>query len=93
MNRLVELGRKSLVAGLVLWPSVSQACAVCVGGSDRSNAAFFDATIVMSVLPLGMIGGGLWWLRRRGGDLLSKEFEERDDLPPEGPGQSRQDSR
>ena len=52
----------------LLWPAAAHACAVCgASAADRNRAAFFGTTILLSLLPLGMIGGGLWWLRRGGG--------------------------
>jgi len=39
-------------------------------------------TIVMSLLPLGMIGTGVLWLRRGGRSFLGDEFEDRDAYTP-----------
>ena len=71
-----------------LWPAVVIACPVCGGGGDspRSQLAFFNTTILLSLLPLGMIGGGVLWLRRDGRDFLAEEFEDRDALTPIEPG-------
>ena len=65
---------------LALLPALALACPVCGGGGDspRSQAAFFNTTILLSLLPLGMIGGGVWWLR---GKAQDGEFEERDAFP------------
>jgi hypothetical protein len=78
---LVVLG--FLIAGA--WPALALACAMCGGGGDspRSQAAFFDTTIILSLLPLGMIGGGVWWLKREGRGELRREFEVRHSFPPE----------
>ena len=35
-------------------------------------------TIVLSLLPLAMIGGGLWWVARQAKGRLAAEFAERD---------------
>jgi hypothetical protein len=80
-NAWIVLG--SLLAGA--WPALALACAMCGGGGDspRSQAAFFNTTIILSLLPLGMIGGGVWWLRREGRGQLDGEFEVRDSYPPE----------
>ena len=69
---------------LALLPALALACPVCGGGGDspRSQAAFFNTTILLSLLPLGMIGGGVWWLR---GQAQDGEFEERDVMPPAAP--------
>jgi len=67
-----------------LWPAIALSCPVCGGGGDspRSQLAFFNTTILLSLLPLGMIGGGVLWLRHDARDFLSGEFEERDAHPP-----------
>jgi hypothetical protein len=85
--------------GLALFPAAALACAVCGGGGDspRTQAAFFDTTILLSLLPLGLIGGGVLWLKRDGRDFLNGEFEDRDAFsadseresePPKAPGAS-----
>ena len=62
-----------------LWPAAVIACPFCSGqggDSPAQAAAFFSTTILLSLLPLGMIGGGVLWLRR---DRQEDEFRERDD--------------
>ena len=62
----------------LLWPALAQACAVCgLGGRNRS--AFFVTTIVLSLLPLGMIAAGLVWIARNARTLLAGEFVDRDE--------------
>ena len=59
---------------LLVLPSAAQACAVCTGGENEQSAiAFRYATAVLSLLPIGLIGGGMLWLRRR---LRQIEAEE-----------------
>jgi len=54
------------VAALVIAPQVASACAVCTAGrDDETLAAFLGTTAFLSVLPLALIGGFVWWLRRR----------------------------
>jgi hypothetical protein len=64
----------------MLAPAPALACAACAAGSD-SNRVFFIMTMVMSVLPLLLIGAGLWWIARHARERLQGEFEERDSLP------------
>jgi hypothetical protein len=71
----VKRGLAALAA--LLLPSSALACAACVAAADR-NRTFFIMTIVLSLLPLAMIGGGLLWIARRARGALSAEFEERD---------------
>lgn len=61
---------------LLALPDAVQACAVCGAAVDRNRSAFFGATILLSLLPLAMLGAGLWWVGRRGN--LSGEFSDRE---------------
>lgn len=66
------------IAALISAPGLALACAVCGAGEGRSQAAFFQTTVFLSLLPLGMIGWGLtWWYRRR--SWFKGEFTERDE--------------
>jgi len=51
---------------MALMPSPVEACAVCGLGSAQDNGlAYFAMTVVLSALPLVMIGAvGLWIYRR-----------------------------
>ena len=56
-------------AGLWLLTAVAWGCAVCGGQDDEdTRQAFIDTTIFLSLLPLGLIGGGALWLWRRAND-------------------------
>ena len=48
-------------------PHAAHACAVCFGGQDSADTrmAFILTTVLMTFLPLLMIGVVVWWLRRR----------------------------
>lgn len=50
--------------GVALGPAAAGACPVCVG-QDPTLSAFFTTALLMSVLPLAMIGGLLFWMSRR----------------------------
>jgi hypothetical protein len=42
------------------------ACAVCgLIGTEESGLAYLTMTLIMSALPLVMIGGVSWWVYRR----------------------------
>ena len=71
----------ALALGVVL-PTLAEACPMCFVGSERARIAIFRMTIVMSLLPLGMIGTGVVWLRRGGRAFLSDEFQDRDAYTP-----------
>jgi hypothetical protein len=79
-----------LAAALLLAPRVSQACAVCMSGREEASQwAFIGTTIVLSLLPLGLIGGVVFWIRRRVRQMEADEARRRvAALSPEpiGPG-------
>jgi hypothetical protein len=71
-----------------LLPQAARACAVCTSGrEDDTQRAFLLGTILLSTLPLALIGGIALWLRRRarmherppagGGRALSAPAERR----------------
>ena len=41
------------------------ACSVCGAGTTVDQSAYLWMTIVISLLPLGMIGGLVFWVARR----------------------------
>ncbi len=41
------------------------ACAVCFDATEANRWAFIFTTVFLSLLPLTMIGGGVWYLRRK----------------------------
>jgi len=55
------------VLALLALPGAAHACAVCGAAVDRSKSAFLGTTILLSLLPLAMIGAGLWWIARQAG--------------------------
>jgi hypothetical protein len=58
----------SVLTGLLLLaPELARACAVCGAGADedQSRTAYLLTTLVLSALPLAMLGGVLLWLRRQ----------------------------
>lgn len=54
----------SLVAVFVLFPDLAHACAVCGFGADESRAAYIGTTVLLSVLPLSVIGGIVFYVWR-----------------------------
>ncbi len=74
----------ALILG-TLWPALSQACPFCFSGSPRVRMAFFETTILLSLLPLGLIGAGVVWLFRAGRLSLGRDFEESDYSQPPAP--------
>jgi hypothetical protein len=52
---------------VIVWaPRIGWACSVCSAGRDEANrVAFIATTAFLTFLPLLMIGGVVWWLRKR----------------------------
>ena len=55
----------ALVVPVVASPNVALACSVCFSATDENRQAFFDATVLLTMLPLLMIGGGATWVYRQ----------------------------
>ena len=54
----------ALVA-VAAFPDVAHACPVCFDRDDEARLAFLATTGLLTVLPLGMVAGTGWWLRKR----------------------------
>jgi len=48
----------------VLLPDSASACSVCYVGAEESRKAFLLTTVLLSLLPVGMIGTLAWWVWR-----------------------------
>jgi hypothetical protein len=83
MSRAPVSVRVATFALSVMWPAIAQACPFCFSGSPRVRMAFFGTTILLSLLPLGLIGVGVVWLFRSGRLSFGRDFEETDYSKPE----------
>lgn len=65
----------AIAAAIVLGaPRLAGACSVCMSGrEDENRTAFILTTVFLSVLPLAMIGGLGWYLRRRSRAIAESE--------------------
>jgi hypothetical protein len=62
----------------VATPRLADACAVCLGGTGGgTQGAFAIGTLFLSVLPLTVIGGAVWYLRRRATAIEREESDRR----------------
>lgn len=62
----------SAVAVWIGWAAgLAHACPSCASPLEENRQAFVDTTILLTVVPLAMVGGFVWWLRRR-----AREMEE-----------------
>ena len=72
-----------LVALLLLAPGIASACPVCMGGrDDETRAAFLLTTLFLSVLPLALVGGVVWYLARRARALEQQRSAAGGDASP-----------
>jgi hypothetical protein len=67
---------------LLALPRAASACAVCFSGPDETRGAFLSTTVGMSVLPLALVGGIIWWLRRQVKSAEREEAVRVRDVPP-----------
>lgn len=51
---------------LALFPDFAYACPVCFDRDDEARIAFLATTGLLTLLPLGMVGGFVVWIRKRG---------------------------
>ena len=43
----------------------AQACPVCILADPKTAGTYLNMTLMMSALPLGLLGGLIFWLKRR----------------------------
>ncbi len=53
------------VVAASMTPVASWACAACAAGDPKTAGTYLSMTLIMSALPLIMIGGLGYWLWRR----------------------------
>ena len=74
-SRALSAGAASWVLSLI--PSVALACPVCGAGGNEDNAwAYTVMSAILTVLPLGMIGGVVYWVARREGTTHVPEHQD-----------------
>ena len=70
-------GALPIALAAALWllaPGAAWACSVCSAGrDDETRVAFLATTGLLSVLPLLLVGGLVWWLRRRARELAGAQ--------------------
>lgn len=81
MKRALILGLAMVL--LLVLPEVVYACPVCFDASDENRRAFLATAVMLTVLPLGMVGGIGLWMRRRFNEIDEAEDGSQDqDAPP-----------
>ena len=60
---------------VTMLPAVATACAVCSDGEKQNAMAFFWTTVLLTALPLGLLGGLIRWVQVRTKALESERLE------------------
>ena len=50
---------------LLVLPASAWACSVCFDATEENRQAFLDTTIVLTALPLLLVGAGAYWVYRQ----------------------------
>jgi hypothetical protein len=62
---IARLSGLAVTAAALAAPASAHGCSVCSSATEQNRMAFLVTTIVLSLLPLAMLGFGIWWLRRQ----------------------------
>lgn len=54
---------------IAVLPDAAAACSVCFSGAEESRKAFLFTTVLLSLLPISMIGALAWWVWRSARDV------------------------
>jgi hypothetical protein len=66
--------KAALLALVLALPYDAAACPLCIAAQDESvQVAYIAATAFMTFLPFSLIGGLIYWLRRRARQLALEE--------------------
>ena len=74
--RLVRAVAAVAVVGLAWVSDLAYACPSCASPLEENRQAFVDTTIFLTVVPLAMIGGLIWWISRR-----ARQMDETPEIP------------
>ena len=84
---MIRRTASALALAALLLPAAALACPVCSAtGKERNANAFRGTTALLSLLPLTMFAGGIWWLRKNGygaGEFVDRDEQKDENLPPE----------
>ena len=81
--RGVALSGAAAVLLVAAFPDVAHACPVCFDRDDEARLAFLATTGLLTLLPLGLVAGTGWWIRKR-----ARELEDRVESEPTPPTRS-----
>ena len=55
---------QTIATSLVVLPGALQACPACALGNEHTRVVYMASTAALSLLPLCIVGLGIWFLRR-----------------------------
>ncbi len=64
-NRLLAIGALISLGVAFLLSDAASACAVCSAREDAQRVAFIATTVFLSALPVALVFGVAWWLRKQ----------------------------
>ncbi|MGB8329923.1 MAG: hypothetical protein WCE62_07330 [Polyangiales bacterium] len=65
MTRLHSACVTAVTVALAWGADLAYACPSCTSPLEENRQAFVDTTIFLTLVPLLMIGGFIWWIRRK----------------------------
>ena len=65
MIRVARAGVAAAAIAMAWAADLAYACPSCASPLEENRQAFVDTTVFLTVVPLMMMGGFIWWLRRR----------------------------
>jgi hypothetical protein len=63
--RVARAGAAAAAIAVAWAADLAYACPSCASPLEENRQAFVDTTVFLTVVPLMMMGGFIWWLRRR----------------------------
>jgi len=65
VRRLTLSGVTAATIAATWVADLAYACPSCASPLEENRQAFVDTTIFLTLVPLFMIGGFIWWIRRK----------------------------
>lgn len=65
-----------LILSVIIAPSTVFACAVCFTAKEETLNAYYGTAILLSILPLAMVGGLIFWVHRRYKDVSTTDLPD-----------------
>jgi hypothetical protein len=73
---MIRLGGSTLLLSAAWAADLAHACPSCASPLEENRQAFVDTTIFLTLVPLMMMAGFIWWLRRR-----IRAMDEKPEIP------------